>query len=132
MRHHVRRWIGIAFGLHGGRATRRPSSGRELLHGFARVLGEGLDIDALAGEDGVEVVEGEGGVMAAQQRGALQELMLEALDMAARGERLAMTILLVALDARRGAGGAPRVLRVALAGGQAVAGTVGANRRDLP
>jgi hypothetical protein len=77
----------------------------------------GLELDALGGEDVVERVEREAGDVAAEEGVALEQLVLDALGVAARGERLPMAVLLVADGAGGGARRAAGVLRVALRGG---------------
>ncbi len=103
----------------------------------------GVDVDALACADGVEVVEVEEGVVALEEGLALSELALEPLCVAAGGEGLAMAVFLLAGGACGGTGGAARVLGVALgeeedsrrglADARADgAFAVGRHRRDLP
>ena len=75
-----------------------------------------LYLDALASDDGVELVEGESLELALEQRLALGKLSLDPVDMAARGERLPVSVLLIALYARRRAGRTLWMLGVALRG----------------
>ena len=74
----------------------------------------GIDLDAFAREDIVEVVEIEGGDVALEEGLALEKLALDALCVAARGELMAMAVLLLAEGPGGRAGGAAGVLGVAL------------------
>ena len=74
----------------------------------------GIDLDALTGEDVVEIIEVEGGVVSLEERFALEELALDALGVSAGCQCLTVTILLVARGAGGGAGGAAGMLGVAL------------------
>lgn len=73
-----------------------------------------VNVNALARENVVEVLEGEAGVMTPEKGLALQQLALDAFGVAARGEGLAMAVFLLADGACGSTGGAPRMLRVAL------------------
>lgn len=130
--HEVRR---VRVGLDGVRwhvvgATRRAEM---------EVAGEGsavVDVDALAGADVVEVIEVEARDVLLEEGGALDDLALDALGVAAGGEGLAVSVLLVALDAGGRAGRALGMLGVALGEGECVrqlpAASVSPERRDLP
>lgn len=97
-----------------------------------------LDLDVLASDDGVELVEVKSWIMALKEGLALGQLSLDPVDMAARGEGLPVTVLLVALYARRCACCTLWVLGVALRGRRRRRRSgkcriiVGRNRRHLP
>ena len=114
-------------GAHGGRTfvAEGEAAGGGGLGRIGRELkgvGDGIvadvDFDALAGEDGVEVVEVEGRVVALEEGLALEKLALDAFGVAARREGLAMAVLLLAGRACGRAGGAAGVLGVALGAGR--------------
>ena len=83
--------------------------GRKLEGGRDGIIA-GVDLNALPGEDSVEVVEVEERVVSLEEGFALEELALDAFGVSTGGEGLAMAVLLVARSARRGAGGAARML----------------------
>ena len=79
-----------------------------------------IDFDALAGQDGIKVIEVEVWVVSLEERFALEELALDALGVSTGREGLAMAVLLMAGRAGGRAGGAPGMLGIALRrGGQA-------------
>lgn len=111
--HHVRWGVWIAFRWDGQVAPghdARVGTGGGKLEGLCDFVLRGVDVDALAGEYGVEVIDSEAGVMSAQKSLGLEDLPLELLDMATGGERLAVSVLLVALHAGGCAGGASWML----------------------
>ena len=87
--------------------------GRELEGGRNSSIAD-IDFDALAGQDGIKVIEVEVWVVSLEERFALEELALDALGVSARSKRLSVPILLVARSPSRRAGGAAWMLRVAL------------------
>ena len=102
--HHVRRGVRVAFGGHGhvGPGQDTGVGGRRgELESLCNLLCRWLDIDALADEDLLEVVDVEAGVMPSQECLCLENLALDALDMAAGSESLPVSVLLVALYAGR-------------------------------
>ena len=124
--------------------------GRELEGGRNSSVAD-IDFDALAGQDGIKVIEVEVWVVSLEERFALEELALDALGVSAGREGLAMAVFLVAGRAGGRAGGAAGMLGIALRrGGQAGGGggggapdvsglgrsdgefAVGVARRDLP
>lgn len=111
--HHVRWGVWIAFRWEGEVTPAhdaRVGTGGGKLKGLCDFVLRRVDVDALAGEYGVEVVDSEAGVMSAQKSLSLEDLPLELLDMATGGECLAVSVFLVALDAGGRAGGASWVL----------------------
>ena len=102
---------GITFGvLEGGLCLVRLEGGGGLGRGD---LGS---IDALSEQTVIDGVNREPGNMVLEKSRALGEQMLDALRMAAWGERLPVPVLLVTHSAGCRAGGAARVLGIALQG----------------
>ena len=89
--------------------------GRELEGGRNGSVAD-IDFDALAGEDGVDVIEVKAWDVPLEERFALDKLALDALGVSAGREGLAMAVFLVAGRACGGTGGAAGVLGVALRG----------------
>ena len=73
-----------------------------------------LDLDALTGEDFIQIILIEVRDMAFEKGNALGELMLEMFAVATEGERLTMPVFLLAGSASGCASGASGMLRVAL------------------
>lgn len=74
------------------------------------VVGRGFRLDSFVEENVVEIVEGKARDVSAEKRLALKKLALDFLDMAPGSECLPVSVLLVALDARRRARCAAGVL----------------------
>lgn len=72
-----------------------PTAWGSELECIDHVDGLRIDIDALPGEDAVEIVEIKARHELLEQRRALENLALQALNMAPRRERLAMSVLLI-------------------------------------
>ena len=95
--------------------------GRELEGGRNSSVAD-IDFDALAGQDGIKVIEVEVWVVSLEERFALEELALDALGVSTGREGLAMAVFLVAGRAGGRAGGAPGMLRIALRRGEQAGG----------
>lgn len=74
----------------------------------------GLWVDSLTGEDCIEVDEVKGGDVALEEELALGKLELDAVEVAAGGDGVAVAVLLGAGDARGGTGRAAGVLGITL------------------
>ena len=114
----ARRRVGRVASLGGVRRGRAVSAqvgprggvGAAVEHELDGAAWVGVDLDALAGCDLLDVPELEGGEMSLEELDALEEVALDALGVAAGDEGLLVTVLLVALDAGRGARGAAGML----------------------